>query len=102
MNKFSCYVNQIRGDLPFSHSAPHLHEVHNRPHRIALSRFRTSCHHLRIERERYLPLAVKAPRSERTCLMCASPTAIEDETHMFFHCPIYDSLRFQYADLFDP
>jgi hypothetical protein len=37
---------------------------------------------------------------ERTCLMCASPSAIEDEIHMVFHCTLYDSLRFQYADLF--
>ena len=29
--------------------------------RIALTRFRTSCHDLRIERERYLPKAIQAP-----------------------------------------
>ena len=69
---------------------------------MALTRFRTSCHDLRIERERYLPQAIKAPIHERTCLMCASFHAIEDETHMVFHCPIYDSLRFEYADLFPP
>ena len=69
--------------------------------RTALSRFRTSCHDLRIERERYLPPAIQAPRSQRTCLQCASP-AIEDETHMAFHCPLYDHLRFEYADLFPP
>ena len=39
------------------------------------------------------------PRHERTCLQCASST-IEDETHMVFHCPTYDHLRFDYADLF--
>jgi hypothetical protein len=66
-----------------------------------LSRFRTSCHDLRIERERYLPQAVKAPRHERTCLQCFSPF-VEDESHMIFHCPIYESLRFHYADLFPP
>ena len=69
--------------------------------RIALTRFRTSCHDLRIERERYLPRAIQAPTHERTCLLCASP-AIEDETHMVFHCPIHDHLRFEYADLFPP
>ena len=86
-------------DLPLSTPAPHLLEVSNSKHRTALSRFRTSCHDLRIERERYLPPAIKAPRHERTCLMCAS-SAIEDETHLVFHCPLYDDLRFQYADLF--
>jgi hypothetical protein len=74
-------------------------EVAHPAHRFALSRFRTSCHDLRIERERYLPPATRAPLPERTCLQCASP-AIEDETHMAFHCPIYDHLRFEYADLF--
>ena len=69
--------------------------------RIALTRFRTSCHDLRIERERYLPRAIQAPTHERTCLFCASP-AIEDESHMAVHCPIYDHLRFEYADLFPP
>ena len=101
-NKFSYYLHCIRGDLPLTHMAPHLRVVHHSKHRMALTRFRTSCHDLRIERERYLPQAIKAPIHERTCLMCASFHAIEDETHMVFHCPIYDSLRFEYADLFPP
>ena len=98
--KFAYYLDCIRGDLPTSLPAPHLLEVPNSKHRTALSRFRTSCHDLRIERERYLPQAIKAPRHERTCLQCASPSAIEDEIHLVFHCPIYDHLRFEYADLF--
>jgi reverse transcriptase-like protein len=98
-SKFAYYLDCIRGDLPLSCPSPHLHEVTTPAHRIALSRFRTSCHDLRIERERYLPRALQAPRHERTCLQCASP-AIEDETHMVFHCPVYNHLRFTYADLF--
>jgi hypothetical protein len=99
-SKFAYYMHCIRGDLPLSQPAPHLLEPDIPPaHRNALSRFRTSCHDLRIERERYLPPAIKAPFSERTCLCCASP-ALEDELHMVFHCPIYDHLRFEYADLF--
>ena len=27
---------------------------------------------------------------------------IEDELHMIFDCPIYDDLRFEFADLFPP
>jgi len=100
-NKFAYYLHHIRGDLPLVHPAPHLLQVTNSKHRIDLSRFRTSCHHLRIERERYLPKAIQAKPHDRTCLLCASP-AVEDETHMVFHCPIYDSLRFAYADLFPP
>jgi hypothetical protein len=98
-NKFAYYLENIRSDLPLTLPAPHLSQVANTKHRISYSRFRTSCHDLRIERERYLPEAIRAPRHERNCLVCASP-AIEDEIHMVFHCPIYDHLRFEYADLF--
>ena len=99
-NKYAYYLDCIRGDLPLLQPAPHLLDPGIPPtHRIALSRFRTSCTDLRIERERYLPAAIKAPRHLRHCLMCAA-TAIEDEFHMVFHCPIYDHLRFEYADLF--
>jgi hypothetical protein len=100
-NKFSYYLQHIRADLPLNLPSPHLLQVTHYQHRISLSRFRTSCHHLRIERERYLPQAIKAPRHERTCLLCASPH-IEDESHIIYHCPIYDDLRFEYADLFPP
>lgn len=101
LNKFAYYLHTIRGDLPLTQPAPHLLEATNPAHRTALSRFRTSTHDLRIERERYLPKDLQAPRLQRTCLQCASH-AIEDETHMVFHCPIYDHLRFEYADLFPP
>ena len=97
--KFAYYLHTIRGDHPLDQPAPHLLKVKNCNHRMALSRFRASCHDLRIERERYLPEPAKAPRRERTCLQCAS-SHVEDESHMIFHCPIYEELRFQYADLF--
>ncbi len=100
-SKFAYYLDTIRGDLPLGQPAPHLSAVAHPALRTSLSRFRTSCHDLRIERERYLPPVARAPRSERTCLQCAS-LAIEDETHMVFHCPLYDHLRFEYADLFPP
>jgi hypothetical protein len=98
-NKFAYYLSTIRGDCPLAEPAPHLSEVPDPSHRISLSRFRCSCHALRIEQERYLPPALRAPAHMRTCLQCAS-SAIEDETHMVFHCPIYDHLRFEFADLF--
>jgi hypothetical protein len=100
--KFAYYLDCIRDDLPLSQPAPHLSTVPNPSHRISLSRFRTSCHDLRIERERYLPQAIKAPRHERICLQCAHPFAIEDEPHMVFHCPLYERLRFEHADIFPP
>ena len=90
-NKFAYYLQHIRGGLPLSQPAHHLLEVYDPNLRIALTRFRTSCHDLRIERERYLPKAIQAPTHERTCLLCASP-AIEDETHMVFHCPPFTTI----------
>ena len=45
------------------------------------------------EQERYLPRPAHFPRHERICLQCAS-RALEDETHMVFHCPIYGHLSF--------
>jgi hypothetical protein len=98
-NKFAYYLSHIRSDLPLSQPAPHLLHVTHPAHRMSLSRFRTSCHDLRIERERYLPRSSRAPLHERSCLICASPS-VEDESHMVFHCPAYDHLRFEYADLF--
>ena len=100
-NRFARYISLIRGGAISLEPAPHLYCVWNAAHRAALSRFRASCHDLRIERERYLPAATQAAPHARTCLQCASPE-VEDETHMVFRCPIYDHLRFEYADLFPP
>jgi hypothetical protein len=32
--------------------------------------------------------------------MCDSSELVEDEHHLVFACPLYDSLRFDFADLF--
>ena len=100
-NKFAQYLECIRGELPLGQPAPHLAlgAVHDARHRICLSRFRCSAHHLRVERDRYLPEAIKPPRHLRTCLICCSDS-VEDEHHFIFHCPLYSGLRFEYADLF--
>ena len=99
--KFAQYLEVVRGDAPLGQLAPHLcqHAVRDERHRACLSRFRCSAHALRVERDRHLPAAVKPPRHLRTCLICASDN-VEDEGHFIFHCPLYDSLRLQYADLF--
>ena len=91
----------MRGSTPLGKLAPHLveGEVRNWRHRASLTRFRCSCHALRMERDRYLPAAVRPPRHLRTCLSCTSG-AVEDEHHMVFACPLYSQLRFDFADLF--
>ena len=101
LGKFAWYLECVRGDTPLGQLAPHLADgaVRDARHRACLSRFRCSCHDLRIERDRYLPVAVKPPRHLRTCLLCAS-NHVEDEHHLVFICPLYDSLRLEFADLF--
>ncbi len=100
-NKFAVYLESVRGALPLGEMAAHLREgaVSSVRHRAALSRLRCSCHDLRIERDRYLPLSIKPPRHLRTCLMCGSDS-IEDEHHMVFDCPLYSTIRFKLADIF--
>ena len=101
VNKFAHYLECVRGDTPLGRLPDYLAEgvVRDTRHRACLSRFRCSCHELRVERDRYLPAAAKPPRHMRTCLICAS-SAVEDEHHFLFECPLYDSLRFQFADIF--
>ena len=101
LGKFALYIENVRGNTPLGQMAPHLidNAVRDGRHRACLSRFRCSCHDLRIERDRYLPAAVKPARQHRTCLVCASDE-VEDEHHFIFTCPLYHSLRFDYADLF--
>ena len=100
-NKFAFYLECVRGELPLGQLAPHLKivTVRDARHRASLSRLRCSSHDLRVERDRYLPSAVKPPRHLRTCLLCASD-ATEDEHHMIFECPLYDSLRFRFSEIF--
>ncbi len=88
VNKFAQYLQCVRGDTPLGELPDYLVEgaVRDARHRDSLCRFRYSCHELRVERDRYLPVAAKPPRYMRTCLICASP-AVENEHHFVFECP---------------
>ena len=81
VNKFAHYIECVRGDTPLGRLPDYLVEgaVRDARYRAWLSRFRCSCHDLRVERDRYLPEAVKPPRlqgykedaiSEPARLMC--------------------------------
>ena len=100
-SKFAVYQECVRGDTPLGSLAAHLKlgAVHDWRHRIGLSRFRCSSHGLRVESDRYLPVAIKPPRHLRTCLLCAR-NLVENEHHLVFDCPLYDGQRFEFADLF--
>ena len=63
--------------------------------RIVLSRWRLSCHSLRVETGRYTNPITE--RAHRTCSVCTS--CVEDEQHVIFVCPIYNRIRRKYMDL---
>ena len=61
-----------------------------------MAQIRCSSHRLRVETGRYTSEA----RHERTCRLCTSATAIEDEQHILLHCPQLDDLRNAHSHLF--
>ena len=67
-------------------------EYMNENKRIVISRWRLSNHGLRIETGRYT--TPKTPRNERICLVC--PSEVEDEHHVVFICPLYDTVRMKH------
>ena len=58
--------------------------------RKALASFRSSAHHLMIEKGRHYQI----PREFRNCIYCEC--YIEDEFHFILVCPLYEDLRVQY------
>ena len=66
--------------------------VKNSKYRIALSKLRTSCHSLEVERGLYTnPIT---PLERRLCFVCRE---IEDEIHFIMHCQLFETER---LDLF--
>ena len=63
-------------------------------YRFIITRWRLSNHDLRIETGRYTkPMT---PRENRTCVLC---NVIEDEYHVIFSCPLYNSIRMDCPNL---
>ena len=60
-------------------------------YKVALSRFRTSSHDLRIETGRYDNI----PQEQRLCNSC-NMEKVEDEFHFLLVCPKYRDLRCKY------
>ena len=63
-------------------------------YRKVITRWRLSCHKLKIETQRYSRPFVE--RSERKCDMC---DVVEDEAHAVFACPLFESVREQFQYL---
>jgi len=67
----------------------YLSDIHERSHRRAVTRLRTSSHGLRIETGRYNK--PKLTIEQRTCLICSD--GIEDELHFVTKCGTYGEER---------
>lgn len=65
-------------------------------HLFNLLRFRLGAHSLRVAEGRWERL----PRDRRLCERCTEGV-VEDEFHLVFECPAYDSVRANYAQLFE-
>ena len=62
--------------------------------RKVISRWRLSCHKLKIETLRYSRPFVE--REDRKCVTCG---VLEDESHVIFHCPVFDEIRVKFQHL---
>lgn len=69
----------------------YLESITENKYKVALARFRTSSHELRIETGRY----DDTPRNQRLCKSC-NMQKIEDEYHFLLVCPNYRDLRKKY------
>ena len=63
-------------------------------YRIIISRWRLSCHRLKVETGRHI--RPRVPREQRVCGTC---NIIEDEQHVVFVCPLYQTIRTELEDL---
>ena len=63
-------------------------------YRITITRWRMSCHKLRIETGRYT--RPKTPRNERKCKIC---NTLEDEHHALFLCSAHIFIRQHYTEI---
>jgi hypothetical protein len=74
---------------------------HNQKIQITLARFRTSCHYLQVETNRWSqnrPAAGGVSDSTQlSCTFCESHD-VEDELHFIFDCPKYDDIRHEFRD----
>ena len=73
-------------------SSMYLDKVNVKSHRIAMSKFLTSSHVLRIETDRW-KRPEPTPSEERFCYRCLNK--VEDEYHMVMECTLYSTLREQ-------
>ena len=87
MTKYYAAMNFVnKNDIYTSYLCDH--------YRYIITRWRLSCHDLKIETGRYAKPAI--PREMRICDVCYE---IEDESHVIFKCPRYNIVREKYNNL---
>ena len=64
--------------------------------RRLVSRFRTGCHGLQVDTDRWF----EGVDMDRGCLVCNSPGCVEDEQLSIFDCPAYNHIRVMHMNLF--
>ena len=85
-----CY-REISTSIDFK---AYLNVVNIPKHRIALSRLRTSSHHLAIETGRWHK-SISIPYNDRKCIVCDK---LDDEYHCVCECTLLNDLRQLYID----
>ena len=80
---------QIRGFTAAHRMQSCIQQIRGYRLRKSLAQIRCSSHKLRVETGRYTSEA----RLERTCRLCNSATAIEDEQHILLQCAQLNDLR---------
>ena len=86
--------NRLKSYCLYKHNfnlEKYLKVVSENKYKVALSRFRTSSHDLRIETGRYDNI----PQEQRLCNSC-NMAKVEDEFHFLLVCPKYRDLRCKY------
>ena len=87
---------QMRGFTAAYRMQPYIQQIRGYRLRKSLAQIRCSSHKLRVETGRYISEA----RHQRTCRLCNSATATEDEQHILLQCPQLNDLRHAYSHLF--
>ena len=100
---FWYFTETMHSTLPFYRTsqptyryADYLSAIRYASNRRLVSRFRTGCHGLQVDTDRW----ANNVSTGRDCLVCKSLGCVEDEQHFTFDCPAYSHVRAKHVDLF--
>ena len=81
---------------PMYRCADYLSALKCASNRRLVSRFRTGCHGLQVDTDRW----ANNVSTGTGCLVCKSLGCVEDMQHLIFDCPAYSHIRAKHVDLF--